>query len=422
MTNETMTTERTHCPSCQSTTKRVSTVTLGALLREEYAKPFKKDARSCRSAKSGACTAIDTETGWRFCDSTDCDVVYVSEDGDATFTKSQLKVEVGVKETAGERPLCYCFRHSVGSIKEELRKKGRSDAFEDIRARMKALGCHCESSNPSGSCCLGVVAKGIGIAGEELAENESPTRQPSLDAPSVTGDRVKFATIGTIISAVVASSCCWLPLVLLVVGVSGAGVASTLETYRPVFITMTLGFIAAAFYFTYRPKRCVTSDGESCCATEPAGENRSVPDKQRVGMGAANKIILWGTAGMAITVLFFPSYVGSILGNNDAVVTEDMTQVSVKIEGMTCEGCSTIAARAIREIPGVEAVEVSYKKKQATVGVGPGTASPTGQILSALQRVGYQGELLPDRKTQAYGEGDGSFNEVVLPQVFDVSR
>jgi hypothetical protein len=33
-----------------------------------------------------------------------------------------------------------------------------------------------------------------------------------------------------------ASSCCWLPLILLDVGVSGAGIVSTLEAYHPLFI------------------------------------------------------------------------------------------------------------------------------------------------------------------------------------------
>lgn len=73
---------------------------------------------------------------YRFCGSQDCDVVYFA-DGQV-FTKSNLKVQVGVKEVSGERPLCYCLGHSVASIKKELRTKGRSDALDDIRAKMKS--------------------------------------------------------------------------------------------------------------------------------------------------------------------------------------------------------------------------------------------------------------------------------------------
>ena len=50
---------------------------------------------------------------------------------------------------------------SVASIKEELRTKGRSDALEDVRQKMKDQGCACEATNPSGSCCLGTVGSGL---------------------------------------------------------------------------------------------------------------------------------------------------------------------------------------------------------------------------------------------------------------------
>jgi len=120
-------------------------VTLHALVRDEFQGQIADSAE------------------YFFCDAKDCDVVYFTTDGQ-TFTKSQLKVEVGVKEAAGERPLCYCFGHSVATIKEELRMKGRSDALEDIRQKMKDPGCACEVKNPSGSCCLGTVSRGIETA------------------------------------------------------------------------------------------------------------------------------------------------------------------------------------------------------------------------------------------------------------------
>lgn len=113
---ETKTVRRTQCPACGTSGKRVSTVTLGALLKEEFARRFAADGPSdCRASGEG-CQPINGDTGWRFCDSQDCDVVYFAEEGGATYTKSQLKVPVGVKERTGERPLCYCFGHSVASI------------------------------------------------------------------------------------------------------------------------------------------------------------------------------------------------------------------------------------------------------------------------------------------------------------------
>ena len=171
MNTETITEQRVQCPSCGQKAKRVSPVTLRALLKEEYAIAFAGGENSCCASDDigdTGCQPIAGDTGWRFCESQDCDVVYFSETTDQQFEKSDLKVAVGVKEPTGERPLCYCFGHSVASIKDELSSKGQSDALLDIRAKMKDPGCFCETANPSGSCCLGSVTKGIKIAEEEL--------------------------------------------------------------------------------------------------------------------------------------------------------------------------------------------------------------------------------------------------------------
>lgn len=169
MTVETTTEKQVRCPACGETAKRVSALTLRALLKDEYASAFSGAEYSCCEGHGETgCNAATDETGYRFCDSQACDVVYFAEADSAIFKKEQLKVVVGVKETTGDRPLCYCFGHSVASIKEELRTKGRCDALQDIRERMNTPGCRYETENPSGSCCLGSVSKGIKIAQEEL--------------------------------------------------------------------------------------------------------------------------------------------------------------------------------------------------------------------------------------------------------------
>src|SRR5262245_35908569 len=100
-----------------------------------------------------------------------------------------------------------------------------------------------------------------------------------------------------------ASSCCWLPVLLLAVGVSGAGIASALEAYRPVFMVVTFGFLGMAFYFTYRPRPrpigaadcCAPPQPAAvdCCSQAPATMPSAATAPRRFNMMAVNKIMLW---------------------------------------------------------------------------------------------------------------------------------
>src|SRR5215831_2129993 len=72
--------------------------------------------------------------------------------------------------------------------------------------------------------------------------------------------------IAGILSAIGASICCVGPLVLLALGVSGAWIGSltALEPYRPIFIGLTLLFLALAFHRVYLVRPACSPD--SPCA------------------------------------------------------------------------------------------------------------------------------------------------------------
>ncbi len=388
----------TSCPDCHSNAKVVGAATLKAMLNDDIVSQFdvESEAETDSCCSSDCCQPEVHETRWRFCGSAECDVVYFSESSETTFRKSQLKVPVGIKETSGERPLCYCFDHSVASIKEEIRANGKSVALEEIRAKMKDPGCRCERENPSGSCCLGSVANGIQVAANELGLSDSEI--PSTKSPntSTTGRGEKIARFGTLLSAIMASSCCWLPLLLLAVGVSGAGIVSTLEAYRPLFMTVTFGFLAAAFYFTYRPKKVGLAGGDNCCPTEPTIEKSccSSTSKRRFSMQTMNKVMFWWVTAMSIGFLFFPSYVGILLGGGGETVSEEMNRAVFKIEGMTCEGCAATLEKTLQFVPGVLAVEVDFNTGEALVGTMSCCLIPEEGILATVRKRGFEGQLL----------------------------
>jgi len=88
-----------------------------------------------------------TASSYFFCDDPDCEVVYFGDDG-STIMKSQLRTSVGVKEEPGHGALCYCF----GVSKTDYRHDPATRDF--VVAQTKAGLCSCETSNPSGRCCL----------------------------------------------------------------------------------------------------------------------------------------------------------------------------------------------------------------------------------------------------------------------------
>lgn len=88
-----------------------------------------------------------TATRYFFCDDPACDIVYFGDDG-STIGKAQLRTRVGVKEGADDSLLCYCFGVSRADYRE-------TPGIRDfVVAQTKAGLCSCETSNPSGRCCL----------------------------------------------------------------------------------------------------------------------------------------------------------------------------------------------------------------------------------------------------------------------------
>lgn len=73
---------------------------------------------------------------------------------------------------------------------------------------------------------------------------------------------------GSVIGAILASSCCILPLALLSLGIGGAWMSNltALEPYQPYFLIATVVMLGAGFYNVYRkPKNACSADA---CGTD----------------------------------------------------------------------------------------------------------------------------------------------------------
>jgi len=129
-----------HCPTCGHKTKRVSAVTMRAMLDPD------------------ALASLDGVEGFRFCSGATCPTVYAKEGRDETVGAAQLRLPVFQKSDDPDRLICYCFRHTL----REVMRDAQSDEphiADDIRDKCHGGLDHCEQENPQGSCCLGNIAR-----------------------------------------------------------------------------------------------------------------------------------------------------------------------------------------------------------------------------------------------------------------------
>src|SRR2546422_709619 len=81
-------------------------------------------------------TRVPALVSYVFCRTPECDVVYFSDQ--AVFRKPDLKVRVGVKETADPVPLCYCFDYSREDVRRDIETAGTTRILDDIKAEVQA--------------------------------------------------------------------------------------------------------------------------------------------------------------------------------------------------------------------------------------------------------------------------------------------
>lgn len=129
--------------------------------------------------------------------------------------------------------------------------------------------------------------------------------QPSLLSDSTTGhstaarSSVSPPLIAGIIAAIGASLCCVAPVVLLLLGISGAWISylTMLTPYRPIFVGVTLVFLALAFRKLYLVRPACAPDGT--CVTPQSLRNQ--------------RIVFWTVTVILLTLLAFPWYAPLLL-------------------------------------------------------------------------------------------------------------
>jgi copper chaperone CopZ len=192
-----------------------------------------------------------------------------------------------------------------------------------------------------------------------------------------------IAVGGAVVASIIASACCWLPLVFMGAGVSVGSAAALFESTRPIFLGIAFLLLTTGFYTVYVRK-------EAC-------EPDSACEAPNLRMRKFNKITLWLATVGVILFAAFPFYVGIFtqekLSNVDAAEFIDTTKLDFNVQGMTCEGCTAGIHNALMKVNGVVGVSVDYENALATVTLNNEGAS-NNELITAIRHSGFHATLI----------------------------
>jgi mercuric ion transport protein len=185
----------------------------------------------------------------------------------------------------------------------------------------------------------------------------------------------KIATLGSILTAFLASLCCIGPIALALLGLGGVGLFTALGEYRPYIMTLTVMLLGIGFYLTYRKHKVRCADGT--CKTE--------------NIGRWNKLAVWLAAFVITFFLIFP-YLDINTGGSTENAGTSLEIVVLSIKGMTCLSCNTAVQIALKKNPGVREAIASYETEEATVRYDPSKVS-TDELVHIVNNLGYKAQL-----------------------------
>jgi mercuric ion transport protein len=124
-----------------------------------------------------------------------------------------------------------------------------------------------------------------------MQETQPAARSTSPLDPSIR--KAGLASLGGILAALGAASCCVVPFALFTLGISGAWISNltALEPYQPIFAAVTVGFLGYGLYLVYRKPRVACAEGSYCA---------------KPGSGRLAKIGLWTATVLVVIALGFP--------------------------------------------------------------------------------------------------------------------
>jgi mercuric ion transport protein len=180
-----------------------------------------------------------------------------------------------------------------------------------------------------------------------------------------------------ILSAILASTCCVGPLLLVAIGL-GSG-AVFVGRYHWFFLIAGMAVLTWAWAKYLREKTVYD------CEHKPMGGRRS-------GMLTLlfTTVLVLGFAGLNISRYVFAS--APVPAQTQAQLANGLKRIVVSVEALSCVTCEIPVRHALRRIDGVKAAYVSAATKTATVDYEPSKTNPE-QLVAAINSTGYRVSL-----------------------------
>jgi len=180
-----------------------------------------------------------------------------------------------------------------------------------------------------------------------------------------------------ILSAILASTCCIGPLLLVAIGV-GSG-AAFVGRYHWFFLIAGMAVLTWA-WTKYLRERTICD-----CEHEPMGGRRSAMLTLLI-----TTVLVVGFAVLNISRYVFAS--AAVAAQTQTQLANGLNRIVVSVEGLSCVTCEIPVRHALRRIDGVKSAHVSAATKTATVDYEPAKTNPE-QMVAAINSTGYRAAL-----------------------------
>lgn len=192
-----------------------------------------------------------------------------------------------------------------------------------------------------------------------------------------------------ILSAVIASSCCVLPVVLIVLGLGSLGAGAFLGKWAGVILTVAILLLFVSWWVYLRESRKLRA-----VALEMKNKRRT-----RVSLIVATVVIggLTMLQGYSrVMAMWERAILARIetkgLSLSKPLVAEGLVRVTIPVTGMDCVTCEAPIERALRNCPGVKTADASIATNSVTVTFDPKKCS-VERLVEVVNSTGYKAKL-----------------------------